>query len=78
MMRPDALLFGESQSRVVVSVKEKDLGRLRDIAAKEGAPLQVLGEVGGPRLAIQPLLQLPVEELRMAWAGALERRIKGD
>jgi len=78
MMRPDALLFGESQSRIVVSVKEKDLGRLRDIAAKEGAPLQILGEVGGPRLAIQPLLQLPVEELRAAWAGALERRLRRD
>ena len=76
MMRPDALLFGESQSRIVVSVKEKDLSRLRQIAAREGAPLQVLGEVGGSRLALQPLVQLPVEELKSIWAGALERRLK--
>ncbi|HEY2991068.1 MAG TPA: phosphoribosylformylglycinamidine synthase subunit PurL [Candidatus Binatia bacterium] len=78
MMRGDALLFGESQSRIVVSVKEKDLGRLGRIAAKEGAPMQVIGEVGGPRLALQPLAQLPVEELRSIWAHGLSRRMKDE
>jgi phosphoribosylformylglycinamidine synthase len=76
MMRADALLFGESQSRIVVSVRENDLARLRQIAAEEGAPLQVLGEVGGSRLSIQALVQLPVEEMRSLWAHSLERRIK--
>ena len=76
MMRTDALLFGESQSRIIVSVREKDLNRLREIAAKEGAPLQALGQVEGSRLAIQPLFQLPVEELKSVWSSALERRLK--
>jgi phosphoribosylformylglycinamidine synthase subunit PurL len=78
MMRADALLFGESPSRIIVSVREKDLPRLRQIAAKEGAPIQALGEVGGPRLALQPLAQLPVEEIRSIWANGLERRLKGE
>jgi phosphoribosylformylglycinamidine synthase len=76
MMRPDALLFGESQSRIVVSVRPKDLNRLREITAKEGVPVEALGEAGGTRLALQPLFQLPVEELKSIWSSALERRLK--
>jgi phosphoribosylformylglycinamidine synthase len=75
MMRADALLFGESQSRIVVSVKEEDLERLKQIAAQEGAPMQAIGEVGGSRLSIQQLVQLPVEELRSIWTRGLERRL---
>ncbi len=76
MMRGDALLFGESQSRIVVSLKENDLNRLKDIVTKEGVPMQVIGEVSGSRLVIQPFVQLPVEEIRSIWAGGLERRLK--
>ena len=76
MMRGDSRLFGESQSRIILSVKEKDLNRLREIAAKEGVPMQVIGEVGGSRLVIQPLIQLPVEELKSIWSSSLERRLK--
>ncbi len=72
MMRADALLFGESQSRVVVSIEEKNLGALKEIADKEGAPMQVIGEVGGSRFEMRPMFQLPVEELRTIWAGGLE------
>jgi hypothetical protein len=39
-------------------------------------PLQVIGSVGGSRFTIQPLLGLPVEELRAAWAGGLTDRVK--
>jgi phosphoribosylformylglycinamidine synthase len=76
MMRPDARLFGESQSRIIVSVKERDLGRLEAIAQKEGVPVQALGEVGGSRFVIQPLIQLAVDELKSIWSGGLERRLQ--
>jgi phosphoribosylformylglycinamidine synthase subunit PurL len=76
MMRADALLFGESQSRILLSIKERDLGRLQDIATKEGAPLEVIGVVGGPRLIIKPWIQAPVEELKATWSDGLERRLK--
>ena len=72
-MRPDALLFGESPSRIVVTVQEKHLGRLARIAATAGAPLRVLGNVGGRRLKIRSLLDVPVRELRQAWQQGLER-----
>ncbi len=76
MMRGDALLFGESQSRIIVSIRERDLSRLTELAAREGVPVQVIGEVGGSRLVVQPLLQLPVEELKSIWSSSLERRLK--
>ena len=75
MMRVDALLFGESQSRIIVSVEEKSLNPLKEIAEKEGAPMQVIGVVGGSRFEIQPMVQLPVEELKAIWAGALEKQL---
>ena len=76
MIRGDALLFGESQSRIVVSVKPGDLGRLQQIADKEAAPMQVIGEVGGSRLSLQPFAQISVDEAKSLWQQGLERRIK--
>jgi phosphoribosylformylglycinamidine synthase len=76
MIRADALLFSESQSRIVVSLKEENVGRLNDIAAQYGVPAQVIGTVGGARFVIQSLLQLPVEELRAIWSTGLTARLK--
>jgi phosphoribosylformylglycinamidine synthase II len=76
MIRGDALLFSESQSRVVVSLAEAHLGELQEIAARHNVPLQVIGNVGGSRFLLQALLSLPVEEVRTAWTGGLAERLK--
>jgi phosphoribosylformylglycinamidine synthase len=76
MIRGDALLFSESQSRVVVSLKEENLDRLRQIAARHNVPIQVIGGVGGSRFMLQPLLQLPVDEIKSIWATGLTSRLK--
>jgi phosphoribosylformylglycinamidine synthase len=76
MMRGDALLFSESQSRIIVSLAESRLGELREIAARRSVPLQVIGSVGGGRFMIQTLLSVPVEELRAAWSSGLAERLK--
>jgi phosphoribosylformylglycinamidine synthase II len=76
MIRGDALLFSESQSRIVVSLEEKDLNQLQEIARKQHVPVQVIGAVGGTRLTIQPLLQLPIDEVRSIWGTALTQRLK--
>jgi phosphoribosylformylglycinamidine (FGAM) synthase-like enzyme len=76
MIRGDALLFSESQSRILVSVQEKDLAHLQEIASKLGISLQVIGTVGGSRLVIQSLLQMPVDELRSVWSCGLTERLQ--
>ncbi len=76
MIRGDALLFSESPSRIVVSLEEKNLARLQELAAELRVPMHVIGTVNGARFVIQPLLQLPVEELRSIWAHGLTARLK--
>ena len=76
-MRADALLFGESQSRMLVSLRRRHLGRLRDLARREDVPFTVLGEVRGSSLVIGDLIDLPVEAARARWRHALERRLSG-
>ncbi len=50
---PAVELFGESPSRMVVTVRPADLPRLEVLAAEHGIPLEPLGEVGGDRLQIE-------------------------
>ena len=68
-IRPDAWLFGESQSRIVLSVRRKHVDRLRDLARAAEVPLTVLGEVRGRRLRIGSLIDVDVAELRARLGG---------
>jgi len=76
MIRGDASLFSESQSRIVVSLKEENIDRLKETAARHSVPVQIIGAVGGNRFTIQPLVQLPIEELRAIWSTALAAKLK--
>jgi phosphoribosylformylglycinamidine synthase len=74
-IRTDALLFGESQSRMLVSVRRRHLGALKDLARREDVPCTVLGETRGRSLVIGDLVELSVEAARERWRRALERRL---
>jgi phosphoribosylformylglycinamidine synthase len=76
-MRRDAVLFGESQSRMLISVRRRNLTRLRDLAQRDDVPFQVLGEVRGHAIVVEGLIDLQVEALRERWRRALERRVGG-
>jgi len=76
MIRGDALLFSESPSRIIVSLKETNLERLHEIAALHHVPMQAIGAVGGTRFIIQPMLQMTVEELMAIWSNGLTDRLK--
>jgi len=76
-IRTDALLFGESQSRMLVSLRRRHLGRLRDLARREEVPFTALGEVRGRSLVIGDLVDLPLDPTRERWRCALERRLGG-
>ncbi len=69
--RADALLFGESQSRIIVSVAPGDLEKLNAIASEKGVTLSELGRVGGERLFIDGFIDLELSVIRDAWEGAL-------
>lgn len=68
-IRSDALLFGESQSRIIVSINPKNLFLLQDIAGKYQVPILVLGSVAGDELNINRLISLKVEQLKKVWRG---------
>jgi len=74
-LRIDSLLFGESQSRIIVSLPEENLPRLRSLAAELATPIMVLGRVGGNTLQItvnrRPCIHRLVSELNDLWRGAI-------
>jgi len=73
--RPDALVFGESQSRIVVTVERKDLEKLLRLASKKKVAASELGETGGTKLVInhggREIVNLPVEQAYAAWKSAI-------
>jgi phosphoribosylformylglycinamidine synthase II len=75
--RPDALLFGETQSRIIVSCSPKNKMKILNIAKKHNIPYQVLGKVGGKNLKISSHINSPVEKLYDAWKHALPRLMSG-
>lgn len=81
-IRWDALLFGESQSRIILSINTEDLSQLKEIAARQGAPWHVLGQIGGDSLRINVrggrfVIDLDVHLMKEEWAGALRRYMTG-
>src|SRR5262249_30423880 len=74
-IRPDAWLFGQRQSRVLLSVRRKHVSRLRELAREADVPCAVIGEVRGRRLRIGTLIDVSTADLRHAWANALAERM---
>ena len=70
--RWDAALFGEAQSRIIVSAAPGQLARLRQMADEHSVPVVELGVVGGTGFSLGDLVDVPVHVLEAAWAGGLE------
>jgi phosphoribosylformylglycinamidine synthase len=62
-LRADALYFGESQSRVILSIAPVSKGSLTRLAASMNIPLSFIGEVMGDRLQINSDIDVPVVQL---------------
>ncbi|MBI3252580.1 MAG: phosphoribosylformylglycinamidine synthase subunit PurL [Candidatus Omnitrophica bacterium] len=77
----EALLFGESQSRVVISVSPKNLKKAEEVIQSSATPYEVIGKTGGEDLAIQVihrgLTPIPVRVLSHTWRNAIGRRMRG-
>jgi phosphoribosylformylglycinamidine synthase len=76
-----AALFGESASRVVLSVRPAARARLLQLATEAGVPARVIGHTGGSTLTIrvagQHAIDCTVAEAEQVWAGAIERHFAG-
>ncbi len=74
-LRHDSLLFGESQSRVVVSVATDKVEMLLALAAQENVPAAVIGKTGGNSFLVtvdgRELINLPIEKMKTAWREAI-------
>jgi len=66
-LEPDRLLFSESASRIIVSLREDNLGLLEDITKRYNIPMQEIGKVGGDELIINDLIDISVEKLEDRW-----------
>ena len=83
-LRRDALLFGESQSRIVLSVRPERLQQVMTLVKHAGVPAVTIGTVGGTRLVIQVeghpsaggcMIDLDLTTLHEQWCYAIPRAL---
>jgi len=75
-VRLDALLFGETQSRVVISCKALDAVKAVERAKLMGVPAVQIGKVGGAKLTVKTVageFSAPLTELHDAWWNSIAR-----
>ena len=84
-LRRDALLFGESSSRVILSMRPDTVEALLSRAADAGIPAGRIGTVGGDRFIIDVAkgrlnegcrIDLPIDRVWDRWAHALEEQLR--
>ena len=75
--RIDEMLFGESQSRIVVSYSTSAGPAVAAAAATAGVPFFQLGEVGGERLLIGPI-DIALTDAESAWTNGLRLALAGN
>ena len=74
-IRTDAYLFGESQSRVVVTISRDQKEALETILNSEGVHFKKLGAVSGNRICINDVDYGSIEEYREIYDTAIEKSL---
>lgn len=74
-----AALFGESPSRILLSVRPEHVDALKQIAASYGVPCTEIGRTGGSRVQVylngSRIIDCGTEELLRVWDSALDTRL---
>ena len=70
-LRPDAVLFGESASRAIVSCAKSDEADLLALAGTHGVPCTRIGSTGGARIRIEPGIDIALDEAQHVWSRTL-------
>lgn len=71
----EAILFGESQSRVIISVDAANLAEAEKLIQSLGQAYRVIGKVKGRELKINNLINTTVLVLSNTWRNAISRRM---
>jgi phosphoribosylformylglycinamidine synthase len=78
--RTDTLLFGESQSRIIISCSLSNVSKIEKIAKKNKVPFSIIGKTGGKNLEIninkEKVINLGLLRLYYVWTRALEEALK--
>jgi phosphoribosylformylglycinamidine synthase len=76
----EAMLFGESPSRIVISFSAEKLNEIEAVAKENGCPLAVVGKVAGADLKIKvndlEVVSAPIAELENVWQTSLEKQLE--
>jgi phosphoribosylformylglycinamidine synthase II len=74
-IRPDAVCFGETQSRILMTCRPSSLDKLLSLSWKAGVKATVIGRTGGPDIVIRhggrEPIRVMVEDARRAWKDAI-------
>jgi phosphoribosylformylglycinamidine synthase len=77
-LAPVASLFGETQSRIVVTVSEADAEKFVEHLIERNVPYGVIGTVGDERLTICEKLDLSLDDLAEAYLPTLAALVAGE
>ncbi len=72
-LRPDVMLFSESQSRFVLSVSDDDVQEVISELGRNEIPVRKIGQVGGNRLVIDSFIDCTLTQLGEAYFNTLYR-----
>ncbi|HEY8810885.1 MAG TPA: phosphoribosylformylglycinamidine synthase subunit PurL [Candidatus Dormibacteraeota bacterium] len=72
-LRTDALYFGETQGRFVISAPSRSMPELQNLARRHRVEIQLLGLIGGDALEFEGEFSIPLVELAAAYYGAFEQ-----
>src|SRR5438309_5330680 len=71
-------LFGEDQSRIIISLPERFLGEARLILESHNVPTLEIGRVASTELIIQDKVKMGVAEIASIYKGAIEEGMGGE
>lgn len=83
-MRPDSLLFGETQSRIIVTCAKENVHKLKKLGAKNNVVISELGKTGGDKLIINidwaaksnsKKISVTTEDLEKIWSNGVNQYV---
>ncbi len=76
--RADGLLFGEGQSRIVVSLPKENQAAVSALAAEHDVPFAVIGRVHGDALVLGDKVSVPLASALHAWQNGVAEALAAD